>query len=77
MAKSVLITRSQSALLEAVKLLIFQKKAVQITGSPPWLQRLAASQLRSEPRVEAEGSAPNKQPSKASLIWLRRLGGVG
>lgn len=32
MAKLVLITQSQSALLEAVKLLIFQKKAVQVTG---------------------------------------------
>lgn len=32
MAKLVLITRRQSALLEAVKLLIFQKKAVQVTG---------------------------------------------
>ena len=32
MVKLVLITRSQSALLEAVKLLIFQKKAVQVTG---------------------------------------------
>lgn len=32
MVKSVLITRSQSALLEAVKLLVFQKKAVQGAG---------------------------------------------